>query len=48
MKAIVETFCVMAVGLFWMVVLPVAGLVEVGLVVSDKIDATIHRTNSSS
>ena len=47
MKTIVETFWVMAFVLLWLVALPVAGLVEIGLVVSDKIDHTMHRTSSS-
>jgi hypothetical protein len=47
MTAIVEAFWVMAFVLLWIVVLPVAGVVEVGLVVSDKIDHTVHRTSSS-
>jgi len=47
MKAIVEAFWVMAFVLLWMVVLSVAGLVEVGLVVSDKVEHAMHRTSSS-
>jgi hypothetical protein len=35
MKAIVETVLAVAFALFWMVILPVAGLVEIGIVVSD-------------
>ena len=42
-----EAFWVMAFILLWLVVLPVAGLVEISLVVSDKIDHTMHRTSSS-
>jgi hypothetical protein len=38
MKAIVEAWWVMAFALFWVVVLPVAGLVEIGILVSDRID----------
>jgi uncharacterized membrane protein SpoIIM required for sporulation len=48
MKAIVETFWVMAFVLFWVVVLPVAGLVEVGIMMSDKVDRmTTHRVSST-
>ncbi len=48
MKAIVEALWVMAFGLFWAVVLPVAGLVEIGILVSDRIDRiTMHRVSSS-
>ena len=47
MKAIVEAWWVMAFALFWVVVLPVAGLVEIGILVSDSIDKiTTHRVNS--
>lgn len=38
MKAILETIRVLAFGLFWLVALPVAGLIEVGLMMSEKID----------
>ena len=48
MKAVVEAFWVMAFVLLWMLVLPLAGLVEVGVVVSDKIDHAVHRTSLSS
>jgi hypothetical protein len=48
MKAVVEAFWVIAFVLLWMLVLPLAGLVEVGVVVSDKIDHAVHRTSSSS
>jgi hypothetical protein len=48
MKAIVEALWVMAFVLFWMVVLPVAGLVEIGIAISDKVDSiTTHRVSSS-
>jgi hypothetical protein len=47
MKAIVETCWVMAFALFWVVVLPVAGLVEIGILVSDRIDRiTTHGVSS--
>lgn len=45
MKAIVEALWVMAFVLFWMVVLPVAGLVEIGILVSDRV--TTHGVSSS-
>lgn len=38
MEAILETVWVMAFVLFWLLVLPVAGLVEVGLLMSDKVE----------
>jgi len=48
MKAIVEAWWVMAFALFWVVVLPVAGLVEIGILVLDSIDRmTTHRVNSA-
>jgi hypothetical protein len=48
MKAIVEAWWVMAFALFWAVVLPVGGLVEIGILVSDRIDGlTTHRVSSS-
>jgi hypothetical protein len=48
MKAILEALWVMACALFWVVVLPVAGLVEIGILVSDRIDRiTTHRVSSS-
>ena len=43
MKTIVETLWVMAFVLFWMVVLPVAGLVEIGIAMSDKVDRMTDR-----
>ena len=47
MKAIVETIWVMTFGFFWLLVLPVAGLVEVGVMISDKVDRmTTHRMSS--
>jgi hypothetical protein len=47
MKAIVETCWVMAFAFFWVVVLPVAGLVEIGILVSDRIDRiTTHGVSS--
>ena len=47
MKAIVEGWWVMSFALFWVVVLPVAGLVEIGIFVSDRIDRiTTRRVNS--
>ena len=48
MKAIVEALWVMLFGLFWAVVLPVAGLVEIGILVSNRIDRiTTHGMSSS-
>lgn len=48
MKAIVEILEATAFLLFWMVVLSVAGLVEIGIVVSDNFDRlAIHRVSSS-
>jgi hypothetical protein len=44
MKAIVEALWVMAFVLLWVVVLSVAGLVEIGIMVSDRI--TTHRVSS--
>ena len=44
MKAIVEALWVMAFVLLWVVVLSVAGLVEIGIMVSDRI--TTHRASS--
>jgi len=44
MKEIVEAWWVMAFAFFWVVVLPVAGLVEIGILVSDRI--TTHRVSS--
>ena len=38
MKAILETIRVLAFGFFWLVALLVAGLIEVGLMMSEKID----------
>jgi hypothetical protein len=38
MKAILETIRVLACGLFWLLALPAAGLVEVGLIIFDKIE----------
>lgn len=47
MKGFVEAWWVMAFALFWVVVLPVAGLVEIGILVSDRIDRiTTHRVSS--
>jgi hypothetical protein len=47
MKAIVETFWAMTFMLFWIVVLPVAGLVEIGIVMSDKVESiATHRVSS--
>lgn len=43
MKTINETFLVTAFALLWLVVLPVAGLIEIGVVVSDKIEALTTR-----
>ena len=46
MKAIVEALWTMAYGLFWVVVLSVAGLVEIGLLVAERIDRiTTHRVS---
>ena len=46
MKAILETIRVLAFGLFWLVVL-VARLIEVDLMMSDKIDRiTTHGMSS--
>jgi len=49
MKAIIETLLTVVFVLFWMVVLPVAGLVEIGIVMSDSVDRkiAIHRVSSS-
>jgi hypothetical protein len=49
MKAIIETLLAVVFVLFWMVVLPVAGLVEIGIVVSDNFDRkiAIHSASSS-
>jgi hypothetical protein len=44
MKAIVEALWVMVFVLLWVVVLPVAGLLEISVMVSDTI--TTHRVNS--
>ena len=44
MKAIVEALWVMAFVLLWVVVLPVAGLLEISVIVSDRI--TTHRLSS--
>jgi hypothetical protein len=47
MKAIVEAWWIMAFALFWVVVLPVAGLVEIGVLVSNRIGRiTTHRVSS--
>ena len=43
MKTINETFLVTAFALLWLVVLPVAGLIELGVVVSYKIEAFTAR-----
>jgi hypothetical protein len=42
-----EAFWVMAFVLLWLVVLPVAGLVKIGLEISGKIDNTTPGTSSS-
>jgi hypothetical protein len=47
MKAIVETMRVMACGLFWLVVLPVAGLLEAGRMMSAKVDRMFTQRMSS-
>ena len=48
MEAIIETIRVMAFGLFWLVALPAAGVVEVGLMMLDKIGRTgAHRVNAT-
>jgi len=43
MKAISEFLLVAAFGLFWVGVLPVAGLLEIGLVVSGRIETLTTR-----
>jgi hypothetical protein len=48
MEAIIETIRVMAFGLFWLVALPAAGVVEVGLMTLDKIGRTgARRVNAT-
>ena len=47
MKAILETIRVMAFGLFWLVVLPVAGLIEAGRMMSAKVDRMFTQRISS-
>jgi|KBSMisStaDraftv2_1062788.scaffolds.fasta_scaffold659475_2 hypothetical protein len=38
MKAILETIRVLECGLFWLLALPVAALIEIGLIMFDKMD----------
>ena len=48
MKAIVEALWVILFGLFLGVVLPVSGLIEIGILVSNRIDRiTTHGMSSS-
>ena len=46
MKAILETIRVLAFGFFWLVALLVAGLIEVGLMMSDKSTACARRPDA--
>jgi hypothetical protein len=49
MKTLNETFLVTAFTFLWLIVLPLAGLFEIVVILSDKVEAlTIHHVETAS